>query len=163
MRCKAHTSVGAPSAFEQSALSSRAWLVWFVLGVAPGCGSALKEPEALPSAGPPLSEYQTVPYPPPAAFVELVPPPPRRDAVWVDGHWTYRPTGYVWERGGWVIPPANGYYERWQLEYQRDGTILFAPAGWYDANGQRLDDPEVLLPAGTPPHEVTPEELQSGQ
>lgn len=128
-----------------------------------GCGSALTEPEPLPGSRRPLSAFQTVPYPPPAAFVELVPPSPDRRAVWLDGHWSYRPTGYVWERGGWVIPPPNGYYDRWQVAFERDGTILFAPAGWYDANGRKLDDPEVLEAAGTPPNEVTPEELQSGQ
>jgi hypothetical protein len=133
------------------------------LALGSGCGSALTEPEARPGSGRPLSEYQTVPYPPPAAFVELVPRAPDGRAVWLDGHWSYRPTGYVWERGGWVIPPPNGYYDRWQVRYERDGTILFAPAGWYDENGNKLDDPEVLESAGTPPNEVTPEELQSGQ
>ena len=134
-----------------------------VLVFASGCGSTLTEPEPRAGAPRPYADFQTVPNPPPAAFVELVPPPPDRRAVWLDGHWSYRPTGYVWERGGWVIPPPNGYYDRWQIAYERDGTILFAPAGWYDENGRKLDDPEILEAAGTPPNEVTPEELQSGQ
>lgn len=83
--------------------------------------------------------------------------------MWVDGYYSYRLTGYVWVRGGWVIPPRGAYYARWRLTYERDGTILFAPPGWYDEDGRKVDDPEVLLPAESPPNEVTPEELQAGQ
>jgi hypothetical protein len=107
--------------------------------------------------------YREVPYPPPAAFVELVPDPPSDRAVWVDGRWTWQGKRYYWKRGGWVAPPAGARYARWRLTYRKDGTILFAESGWYDAQGRKLSDVEVGKPATVPPNEITAEEQQSGQ
>ena len=55
-----------------------------------------------------MRAYAEVPYPPPAALVEVVPNAPGDDgAVWVDGHWLWRGRYYVWERGGWLLPPEG--------------------------------------------------------
>jgi len=124
------------------------------------CGPSVREP---PAIGQPRSLYVPVPYPPPAAFVELVPDAPDDNAVWIDGAWAWHGSRYVWRRGGWVKPPAGARYARWKIAYHVDGTIWFAPACWFDSRDRRLPDPEIVVPAGTPPSELTTEELQSGQ
>src|SRR5690242_5439674 len=81
-----------------------------LLGVA--CGSSLPAPD---SAQQPLSAYEEVPYPPPAALSEVVPARPKvADVVWLDGEWLFQGTGYVWHRGGWVVPPRQAGYAAWQ-------------------------------------------------
>jgi hypothetical protein len=111
----------------------------------------------------PASAFRPVPYPPPAAFVELVSEPPDGDAVWVDGSWTFRAKRYIWQRGGWVKPEAGARYATWSLAFRDDGTIWFAPATWLDDQGRAIAAPEIVVPAETPPNELTSEELQSGQ
>jgi hypothetical protein len=111
----------------------------------------------------PKKLYAAVPYPPPAAFVELVPEAPDGDAVWIDGSWTWLGVRYVWRRGGWVKPPPGSRYAQWKIAYRTDGTIWFAPAGWFDERGRKMLDPDVVVPAGTPANELTSEELQSGR
>jgi hypothetical protein len=136
-----------------------------LLGVAAaliaGCGgSTLREPTGTEQ---PKGGYAPVPYPPPAAFVELVPEAPDDAAVWVDGSWNWVGARYVWRRGGWVKPPAGSRFAQWRISYRSDGTMWFAPAAWFDANGRKLVDPDIVLPARTPANELTSEELQSGQ
>jgi hypothetical protein len=118
------------------------------------CGTRLPEPQ---HARQPRSEYSPVPYPPPAGFSEVVPPAPNRDALWVDGHWAWRGRTYVWQRGGWVAPPKGARFAPWQVHYTQDGTLMFADAVWYDAQLQPIPSPKVLVPAYTPPNELTPE------
>lgn len=124
-----------------------------VLGGA-GCGAQLPEPA---HARQPRSEYMPVPYPPPAGFSEVVPPAPKRGAVWFDGHWAWRGKTYVWRRGGWVLPPRGARFAPWQAHYTQDGTLMFADAIWYDVQLRPIPTPKVLLPAYTPPNELTPE------
>ena len=119
------------------------------------CGStALPEPAP---ARQPRSEYLPVPYPPPAGFAEVVPPQPNGDAVWIDGHWAWRGRKYVWERGGWVVPPAGARYAHWRVRYAQDGTLLFAEEVWYDTKLKPMASPATALPAYSPPNELTPE------
>ncbi|MEI9938930.1 MAG: hypothetical protein WDO69_17065 [Pseudomonadota bacterium] len=114
-------------------------------------------PEPLP-ARQPRPEYLPVPYPPPAAFAEVVPPAPRnRDALWVDGHWAWRGGTFVWERGGWVAPPAGSRFAHWRIRYAQDGTLMFAEEVWYDAQLKPIASPKKLVDAFTPPNELTPE------
>jgi len=131
-----------------------------VFALLAGCGSAVPEPVTTKQ---PPTIYAPVPYPPPAAFVELVPKAPNKEAVWIDGSWTWHGVRYVWRRGGWVKPPAGGHYAPWKISYRTDGTVWFAPAGWFDQNGRKLSDPDVIVSAGTPANELTSEEMQSGQ
>ncbi len=132
-------------------------LLWMLLLAS--CGSTLPEPAAIRQHP---STYQLVPYPPPAAFVELVPPAPNDEAVWVDGHWSWQGKRYYWKRGGWVNPPGGARYALWRLRFEPDGTIRFAEAGWYDASGRNLPELAPSRPATTPPNEITAEEQQSG-
>lgn len=131
------------------ALIAAAWSV-----VAACSGPQVPEPEL---AKPPLAAYVEVPYPPPAALAEIIPPAPRDDAVWIDGQWFWRGNYWVWDKGGWVIPPREARFAPWSTIYRTDGTLLFAEASWRDARGNRLPAPKVLEPAATPPTEQTAE------
>jgi len=124
------------------------------------CGGGLARP---PATEHPASAYVEVPYPPPAALAETVPEQPsRKDAVWVDGEWVYRGHGYVWRRGGWVVPPLSSHFATWRLWYSPDGRLMMARGTWYDAEHQRLRRPEPIVPATTPPNEIT-SEAQTGR
>lgn len=124
-----------------------------------GCGSSLPLP---PATEHPLSAYVEVPYPPPAALAETVPPPPRSGAVWIDGEWQYHGRTYVWRRGGWVVPPPASRFAAWRAWYRRDGRLMLAGGAWYDARHERVRRPEPIAPATTPPNEVT-SEAQTGR
>jgi hypothetical protein len=105
----------------------------------------------------PRSEYLPVPYPPPAAFAETIPPAPNKQTLWVDGHWAWRGGTFVWQRGGWVAPPAGAHFAHWRIRYAQDGTLLFAEETWYDAQLKPIPAPKMLVTAYTPPNELTPE------
>lgn len=125
-----------------------------------GCGSSLPAPAA---AEHPLSAYVEVPYPPPAALAETVPPrPDQRGVVWIDGEWRYHGDSYVWRRGGWVTPPPGSRFAPWRAWYRRDGRLMLAPGTWYDAQHRRLRGREPVAPAETPANEVT-SESQTGR
>ena len=123
-----------------------------------GCSSGLPGPAVAVHPG---RAFVEVPYPPPAALVEVVPDAPAGDAVWVDGYWSWRGNKYAWLRGGWMLPPAGARYALWHLRYRADGTLFFAQGAWYDAHSNRVRDPETLLPARTPSNEVTPEDQRT--
>ena len=107
-------------------------------GVA-SCSPSLPEPPVGPH---PDAEFEDVPYPPPAAAPEIVPPPPDEHAVWIDGQWTWRGRFYVWDRGGWVIPPQDAYYASPERRFGMDGTLWLAPGGWFRrSDGMRLPPP----------------------
>ena len=123
--------------------------------VASSCSSSLPVP---PLTEHPLRAYTEVPYPPPAALVEVVPKPPKEaDAVWVDGHWIWRGRYYVWQRGGWLVPPEDAEYAPWQSLLAKDGRIVFAPGAWYGADRRPLERPQMLVSARTPPNQTTVE------
>jgi hypothetical protein len=124
-----------------------------------GCGSSLPTPA---SAQHPLSAYVEVPYPPPAALAETVPERPNPAVVWLDGEWVFHGQAFVWRRGGWVVPPPASRFAAWRSWYRRDGRLMLAPGTWYDAKQQRVRRPEPLVPASTPPNEVT-SERQTGR
>jgi hypothetical protein len=108
----------------------------------------------------PMSAFLEVPYPPPAALVETVPAPPKEhedDAVWLDGYWVWRGRYYVWQRGGWIVPPEEGAYAPWQSLLARDGRIVFAEGAWYGPDRRPIAPPKVLIEARTPPNQTTVE------
>jgi hypothetical protein len=123
--------------------------------VASACASTLPGP---PRAVHPARAFIEVPYPPPAALVEVVPErPDAKGVVWVDGHWVWRGRYYVWQRGGWIQPPEDGAYASWQAMLSPDGRLLFAPGAWYDATQRELPPPAPVRVARTPPNQITPE------
>jgi hypothetical protein len=108
------------------------------------CGSSLP----LPITGPHPAQstaYAEVPFPPPPAQVEIVPPRPKEaGAVWVDGEWAWQGRGWAWLPGGWVVPPPRSYFAPWLVYRLDDGRLLFAPGAWHAVTGERLPNPVVL-------------------
>jgi YXWGXW repeat-containing protein len=116
---------------------------WLALGLSSACGSSLLTPET--RAHPPTTRYIDVPYPPPAARAEIVPPKPRDGAVWVDGEWSWEGKQWTWQSGGWVMPPARAYFAPWIAFRRSDGKLVFAPGTWHRDDGQSLPRP---IPVG---------------
>ena len=103
-----------------------------------------------------MRAYIEVPYPPPAALVETVPNRPEEDdAVWVDGHWIWRGRYYVWQRGGWLVPPDGASYATWQSLLAKDGRIVFATGQWYGADHRPIAAPKMVAVARTPSNQTT--------
>ena len=120
-----------------------------------GCAGSVPKPA---SGMHPCDAFVEVPYPPPAAVAEVIPPKPRADAVWMDGQWSWRGRYYVWQRGGWVLPPPGGaYLAPWTRYYDKDGTLFFADGVWRAKDGSRLMPPPKILPAAEPAARETPE------
>jgi hypothetical protein len=105
------------------------------------CHSSFPQPATGPQ---PENAFVTVPYPPPAARVEALPKRPSREAVWVDGQWSWDGTRWTWVPGAWVVPPPEGRFARWELRLLRDGQLLFARASWRDRSGRELPPVRVL-------------------
>jgi len=61
------------------------------------------------------------------------PNPPEADALWVDGHWAYGPTGFTWVAGHYVAP--------------RVGHV-FVPPRWASVDGQHLYFNGFFVPRG---------------
>jgi hypothetical protein len=133
------------------------------------CGSPLPQPR-IGEHPQGATDFVEVPYPPPPARVEIVPAQPSPAAVWVDGEWAYRNKRWVWEPGGWVLPPANGYFAPWMTRRTSDGRLYFVAGRWHAADGKPLPKPPVLAlaetsltgeavspaDAGPPPSETAP-------
>ena len=129
--------------------------VWAAALFVFGCIHSMPEP---PKTQHPNEAYDEVPYPPPAALAETVPPrPAQRELVWLEGDWVFRGSTYAWVRGGWTVAPLNARYAVSRVMYSKDGRILFAPGSWYDAQGQKLERVRPIAPAVTPPNEYTAE------
>ncbi len=109
-----------------------------------GCHPSLPMP---PFAAPVQGPFVDVETPPPAAHLEYVPPQPHREAVWIDGQWTWDGE-WRWDRGGWVVPPPGAFFAPWRTFRRADGMLLFAEASWRDAHGAKVPPPRVLGPAG---------------
>jgi hypothetical protein len=118
------------------------------------CAGSLQEPPTTPHAN---DAFQEVPYLPPAALVEVTGTAPEESCVWFDGHWVWRGDNYVWKRGGWVTSSEHRYYAPWKSVVLPDGRLLFAEGAWYDRDGRRVAEPEIVKPARTPPNEMTSE------
>jgi hypothetical protein len=101
-----------------------------------GCSASLP----FPPTGPiPAGGLIEVPYPPPPARVETIPPQKGSRDVWIDGQWEWAGTAWRWIDGEWMTPPANAYYTPWQTVRSSDGRLFFAPATWRAKDGSPLD------------------------
>lgn len=132
---------------------ARSVLICFAI-VVMGCGAEFPEPKTTIHAN---TDYVQVPYPPPAALVEVAGDPPSPKCVWTDGLWVWRGDNYVWQRGGWAEVSEDIYYAPWKTLVLSDGRLMFAEGTWYDAAGHKVEAPRVVKPARTPPNEVTSE------
>lgn len=113
------------------------------------CACAYRPPE--PPSGPvPEADRIEVPYPPPPARVEVIPPQKDRREVWVDGQWEWTGKEWRWDEGAWVIPPPGAYFTPWTTEREDDGRLLFAPAAWRDPTGRPLASGPLTCPEPAP-------------
>ena len=115
-----------------------------MLTLVAGCGGSLPSPREVKQ---PDSAFADVPYPPPAAHVETVPPRPHASAVWIDGGWLWQGRRWVWQAGGWVDPPAGATFAKWQSKVTDDGRLVFAPGAWRASDGREVPAPPFLVPA----------------
>ncbi len=102
----------------------------------PACMGSLPRP---PTGPVPPDAMNEVPYPPPPARVETVPPEHKDGDVWVDGQWDWDGKAWKWLEGSWVTPPANAYFTAWTTERRQDGRLFFAHATWRAHDGRPLD------------------------
>ncbi|HVJ94841.1 MAG TPA: hypothetical protein VM580_33890, partial [Labilithrix sp.] len=90
----------------------------------------------------PTTALRQVPYPPPPARVETVPPMPRPDALWVDGEWLWQARRWAWKQGRWVVPAPGARFAPWTTVRDAAGTLYFASGRWRDPWGQELPEPQ---------------------
>ena len=116
-------------------------LAWSSISILIACSAALPQPRFVRQQTSALIE---VDYPPPPARVEVVPPRPSAEAVWIDGEWTWTGSRWAWKYGSWVVPPAGAAYSPWTTVRSSDATLYFAPGVWRDARGVPLPAPIPL-------------------
>lgn len=100
------------------------------------CGTDIARPPTGPT---PPGSLVEVPYPPPAARVETIPPNEDPTKVWVEGQWLWQTKRWKWQAGAWVSPPKDAYFTPWETTRKADGRLYFSRAMWRDATGKPLD------------------------
>ena len=98
-----------------------------IAAVLSACAPLLPTPETTHHRG---HRPVRVPYPPPAARVELVPPQPHADAVWVDGFYRFTGGEYVWTAGDWVVPKPGMKYAPPTAVRLNDGSLVYYEGTW---------------------------------
>ena len=109
------------------------------LGAALGCGS--RQAEAPRGAHPP-NDAVVVPFPPPPAQVEEVPPQPNSSCVWTDGYWDFTDR-WEWQAGEWVVAQAHCRLAPVELRRQQ-GQLWHARPRWYPDNAADLPQSQLL-------------------
>jgi hypothetical protein len=99
------------------------------LGLLVACSSATAE---APRGAHPASDAVKVPYPPPPAKVEELPPRPGRQCVWVDGYWEFTDR-WEWQAGEWVVAPPRCRLAPVELR-RTGGQLWHARPRWYPDN-----------------------------
>jgi hypothetical protein len=120
------------------------------------CSSSLPRP---PTGRVPTAGMMEVPYPPPPARVEVIPPQPGKLDVWIDGQWDWGGRAWQWLPGSWLTPPPNAYFTRWTTMRTIDGRLLFARAAWRRKDGRPLEKKpgaEVCPPSPSAPASAGP-------
>ena len=94
-----------------------------------------------------------VPYPPPPARVETIPPTKSAGQVWLDGQWEWGGKAWTWHDGAWTTPPPDAYFTPWTTKRRADGQLLFIRAEWRDKAGlpihARVDGQACAIPEPT--------------
>ena len=70
-------------------------------------------------------------HPPPVRPRVIIPPPPTRFAVWIDGYWNWTGVQFVWVDGFWDPDPPRAYHwvpDRW---VQSDRGWHRQPGHWH--------------------------------
>jgi hypothetical protein len=96
----------------------------------PACEhSSLPIPKTAPHTG---DEPVVVPYPPPPAHVEIVPPQPTsKGMVWVDGEWQWRAGKWVWKGGDWETPAPGACYAPPDTVRLTEGVLKHFAGAWH--------------------------------
>ena len=92
-----------------------------------------------PGGPTPTTERIEVPYPPPPARVETIPPKKAAGQVWLDGQWDWDGKAWTWHDGAWTTPPREAYFTPWTTSRRADGQLLFTRAQWRDKAGRPLN------------------------
>ena len=100
------------------------------------CSSGLPRPPR--GSIPRDTEVEEVPYPPPPARVETIPPRKDRLEVWVDGQWDWDGKAWKWVAGAWETPPADATFTPWTTQRRSDGRLYFVRATWRAKDGRPL-------------------------
>ncbi|HIV70113.1 MAG TPA: hypothetical protein H9903_04200 [Candidatus Aquabacterium excrementipullorum] len=108
-----------------------------VWGPAPGPGQVVRVYEDAPLEQP---EAVFIDMAPPPLLVEVMPPRPSFDVVWVHGYWGWR-SRWVWYPGRWAPPPRPGYV--WMNPYyeNRGGGVVFVSGFWRAPNAMFVPPP----------------------
>lgn len=118
------------------------WLRCLVLGLsATALGACASELPQIALRPPALMDFILVRSPPPVVPVDIQPPSPSADAVWVPGSWSWRAARWSWQPGAWFVPPAGASRSPWVWAYQADGQVRFWEARWFGPDGQVMDEP----------------------
>jgi hypothetical protein len=93
-----------------------------------------------------LANSLVVPYPPPPANVETVPPTPSNPAcVYWDGQWVFGARDWQWMSGGWVIQRGDCAFQRARLFWNSIGTdraeLRYRVGRWVQAANPAMDCP----------------------
>jgi hypothetical protein len=110
-------------------------VVLFLMGLA-GCSSGAP----VPPTGPHTKDRPVfVPFPPPAARPEIIPPVnvPGEGAVWVDGEWEWRGSRWVWQEGRWEVPYNGAYYATPTVVRLPDGRLAWYRGMWHPAEDRK--------------------------
>lgn len=106
-----------------------------VLALLPACSPSLPRP---PTGKIPTDETIEVPYPPPPARAETIPPEKAAGQVWIDGQWEWNEKAWKWREGAWTTSPPGAYFTPWTTKRRADGQLLFTRAEWRDKAGRPL-------------------------
>lgn len=126
-----------------------------IAGLLAGCAYEPPSPSMVP---PPMWSATPVPVvqpdavfidmAPPPMLVEVIPPRPFVEAVWIGGYWDWR-SRWVWCPGRWAPPPRPGYAWRPPHYERRGGGVVFVSGFW---------QPTYAVPAAPPPRWPRPPE-----
>jgi hypothetical protein len=78
---------------------------------------------------PPLQPVVVTPAPPPP-LVEMQPPAPYANAVWVPGYWWWNGARHVWISGRWSARPDGYEWRRHHWDHRDDGRWVHRPGYW---------------------------------
>ena len=74
-----------------------------------------------------------VAWAPPPMLIEVPPPVPYEEAVWVGGFWIWQ-GNWVWMHGHWASPPRPGYRYFHPYYEHRNGSVIFVNGFWAAAD-----------------------------
>lgn len=126
--------------------------VVLLLGLAmmPGCSHPLPTPPTVAHEG---EEPIVVPYPPPAAKVDIVQlaPDGMKHAVWIDGQWMWRGRRWIWEAGQWVDLGPDQVYALPFVQRRYDGQLVWFPGSLRSKTTASASSSAGSAPSSTAP------------